>query len=37
MLIKLIEEWKKDSDKNKLFEDVFMDISKAFECIPMIF
>ena len=32
--ISLIENWKKNLDNNKIAGAVFMDLSKAFDCIP---
>ena len=34
VLITLIENWKKDLDNKKIVGTVFMDLSKAFDCIP---
>ena len=34
MLIKLIEEWKENLDKNYIVGRVLMDLLKAFDCIP---
>ena len=34
ILIRLIEEWKTQLDKNKIVGAVLLDLSKAFDCIP---
>ena len=34
MLIRLLEEWRKHLDNNKVVGGIFMDLSKAFDCIP---
>ena len=34
VLISLIENWKKSLDNNEIVGAVFMDLSKAFDCIP---
>ena len=34
ILIRLVEEWKKHLDNNKVVGGVLMDLSKAFNCIP---
>ena len=34
VLLRLIENWKKSRDKKNLVGTVFMDLSKAFDCIP---
>ena len=34
VLLKPIEEWKKSLDKKNIIEAVFMDLPKAFDCIP---
>ena len=34
VLISLIENWKNNLDKNEIVGAVFMDLSKAFDCIP---
>ena len=34
VLIRLIEEWKRNLDKNFIVGAVLMDLSKAFDCIP---
>ena len=33
-LISLLENWKKNLDNNKIVDAVFMDLSKAFDCMP---
>ena len=35
VLIRLIEEWRKNLDNNYYIETVLMDLSKAFDCIPL--
>ena len=35
VLIRLVEEWKKHLDNNEVVGGVLMDISKAFDCIPL--
>ena len=34
MLIRLLEEWKQHLDNNNVVGGVFMDLSKAFDCVP---
>ena len=34
MLIRLLEEWKQHLDNNNVIGGVFMDLSKAFDCVP---
>ena len=34
VLVRMIEEWKKSIDNDKLVGAVLMDLSKAFDCIP---
>ena len=34
VLIRLLEEWKQHLDNNKVVGSVFMDLSKAFDCVP---
>ena len=34
VLVKLIEEWRKYIDKNKVVGGLLMDLSKAFDCLP---
>ena len=34
VLIPLLEEWRKNLDNNYFVGAVFMDLSKAFDCIP---
>ena len=34
VLISLIENWEKNLDNNKIVGAVFIDLSKAFDCIP---
>ena len=34
VLIRLLEEWIQHVDNNKVVGDVFMDLSKAFDCVP---
>ena len=34
VLIRLLEEWIQHLDNNKVVGDVFMDLSKAFDCVP---
>ena len=34
VLIRLIEDWKKSLDNNNIVGAVFIDLSKAFDCIP---
>ena len=34
IIISLIENWKKSLDNNKIVDAVFMDLSKAFDCMP---
>ena len=34
LLIRVTENWKQLSDKNKFVGPVLMDLSKAFDCIP---
>ena len=34
LIISLIENWKKNLDSNKIVGSVFMDLSKAFDCMP---
>ena len=34
LLIRVTENWKQSSDKNKFVGPVLMDLSKAFDCIP---
>ena len=33
-LIRLLEKWKQHLDTNKVVGGVFMDLSKAFDCVP---
>ena len=34
MLVRLIENWKRNLDQSKIVGIIFMDLSKAFDCIP---
>ena len=34
LLIKLVDDWKKSLDKNETVGAIFMDLSKAFDCLP---
>ena len=34
VLIRLLEEWRQHLDNNKVVGGVFMDLSKAFDCVP---
>ena len=34
MLIRLLEEWKQHLDNNNVIGGIFMDLSKAFDCVP---
>ena len=34
VLIRLLEEWRQHLDNNKVVVGVFMDLSKAFDCVP---
>ena len=34
VLLRLTEEWRKQLDNNKVFGALFMDLSKAFDCLP---
>ena len=34
VLLRLTEEWRKQLDNNKIFGALFMDLSKAFDCLP---
>ena len=34
VLISLLEEWRQYLDNNKVVGGVFMDLSKAFDCVP---
>ena len=34
VLLRLIEEWRKCSDENKVVGDILMDLLKAFDCLP---
>ena len=34
VLIRLLEEWRQHLDNNKVVGDDFMDLSKAFDCVP---
>ena len=34
MLIRLLEKWRQDLDNNKVVGGVFIDSSKAFDCVP---
>ena len=34
MLIRLVENWKKQLDNKKFVGAVLMDLSKAFDCVP---
>ena len=34
MLLRLIEEWRKCLDKNKVVGAILMDLSKTFDCLP---
>ena len=35
MLIRLLEEWRQHLDNNKVVRGVFMDLSKAFDCVSL--
>ena len=34
MIIRLLEEWRENLDKNYVVGGVLMDLSKAFDCVP---
>ena len=34
VLLRLLEEWRKHLDNNKIVEGILMDLSKAFDCVP---
>ena len=33
-MIRLLEEWRENLDKNYVVRGVLMDLSKAFDCVP---